>query len=380
MNRDEVLIRADEQEKNQDIYKVRGNVEIRFRNNVIHCDQATYDSSTGKITATGHVVYDGGTHSEHLVGTHATYDVSRDTGTFYDVTGSTGITVKNQLMFLTSSTPFFFTGKVVDKLGPDLYRVHHGIITSCQLPKPKWEFHPATAIVEVGGDAKMYHSTMRIKGIPVFYFPYVKHPADNLGRQSGFLIPAIGQSNSKGTIIGDSFYWAINRNSDAEIGGYYFSSRGWAQIGDYRNIGWHYQFHAEYYGVIDEKGNPTTRPETGWRGTQGKRLGRSALRFSRSDLRRLSKFLHVSAWRSRQSFTEAINSEVRSAGFVSKSWSGNFLGLLAVPIPELPKHGARRRDRHCSHPELPDGRDREPDLGLEVHVHLRFRRGGRVPS
>jgi len=46
-----------------------------------HCDQAIYDSTTGKITATGHVVYDGGTHSDHLVGTHATYDVSRDTGT-----------------------------------------------------------------------------------------------------------------------------------------------------------------------------------------------------------------------------------------------------------------------------------------------------------
>ena len=193
------------------------------------------------MTATGHVVYDGGITYEHLVGTHATYDVSRDTGTFYDVTGSTGVKVHNQLMFLTSSTPFFFTGKVVDKLGPDLYRVHHGIITSCQLPKPKWEYHPATASVEVGGDAKMYHSTMRIKGIPVFYFPYVQHPVDNLGRQSGFLIPAIGQSNTKGTIIGDSFYWAINRNSDAEIGGYYFSSRGWAQVGDYRNIGWHYR-------------------------------------------------------------------------------------------------------------------------------------------
>ena len=55
--------------------------------------------------------------NEHIVGTHATYDVSRDTGTFYDVTGSIGIQVKNQAMFLRSSTPFFFTGKVVDKLG-----------------------------------------------------------------------------------------------------------------------------------------------------------------------------------------------------------------------------------------------------------------------
>ncbi len=326
LSRDEVLIRADEQEKNQDIYKVRGNVEIRFRTNVIHCDQATYDATTGLIDATGHVVFDGGAHNEHLVGTHATYDVSRDTGTFYDVTGSTGIKVKNQTMFLTSSTPFFFTGKVVDKLGPDLYRVHHGIITSCQLPKPKWEFHPATAVVEIGGDAKMYHSTLRIKGIPVFYFPYVQHPADNLGRKSGFLIPAIGQSNTKGTILGDSFYWAINRNSDAEIGGYYFSSRGWAQIGDYRSLGWRYQFHTEYYGVIDEQGNPVTKQKQG--GEELKANGSIALPY---DFRGVISVDYLSSYVFRlafaQSFTEAINSEVRSSGFVSKSWSGNFLGL-----------------------------------------------------
>ncbi|HEX8798652.1 MAG TPA: LPS assembly protein LptD, partial [Terriglobales bacterium] len=328
LNRNDVLIRANEQQKTQDIYKVRGNVEIRFRNNTIHCDQATYDSSTGIVNATGHVVYDGGTHNEHLVGTHATYDISRDTGTFYDVTGSTGITVKNPAMYLRSSTPFFFTGKVVDKLGPDLYRVHDGIITSCTLPKPKWEYHPATATVEVGGNATMYHSTMRIAGIPVFYFPYVQHPADNLGRQSGFLIPAIGQSNSKGFIFGDSFYWAINRNSDAEIGGYYFSSRGWAQVGDYRNIGWHYQLHAQYYGVIDEQGNPTTHQNQG--GEEFKINGEASLP---DDFRGVIAVDYLSSYLFRlafgQSFTDAINSEVRSVGFVSKSDSGNYLGLMA---------------------------------------------------
>jgi LPS-assembly protein len=326
LNRDEVLIRADEQEKVRDIYTVRGHVEIRFRNSVVHCDQATYDSTTGQVAATGHVVYEGGTHHEHIVGTHATYDVSRDSGTFYDVTGSIGIQVKNQMMFLQSSTPFFFTGKVVDKLGPDLYRVHDGIITSCQLPKPKWEYHPATAIVEVGGDAKLYHSTLRIKGIPVFYFPYVQHPVDNLGRQSGFLIPAIGQSNTKGFIIGDSYYWAINRNSDAEIGGFYFSSRGWAQTANYRNIGWHYSLHAEYFGVIDEQGDPKYHQNQG--GEEIKVNGTAALPWG---FRGVVSVDYLSSYVFRlafgQSFTEAINSEVRSAGFVSKSWSGNFLGL-----------------------------------------------------
>ena len=326
LNRDEVLIRADHQEKSQDVYKVRGNVVIRFRNNTIHSDEATYDSTTGKLTATGNVVYDGGTHSEHLTGSHVDYDVSRETGTFYDVVGSTGIMVKNQAMFLKSSTPFFFTGKFVDKLGPDLYRVRQGTVTSCKLPKPKWEYHPATATVEVGGDAKLYHSTLRIKGVPVFYFPYVQHPADNLGRHSGFLIPTIGQSNTKGFIFGDSFYWAINRSSDAEIGGYYFSSRGWAQVGNYRAVGWRYQFHAEYFGVIDEQGNPTTKQNQG-----GQELKANGFVLLPYGFRGVVAVDYLSSYVFRlafgQSFTDAINSEVRSSGFVSKSWSGNFLGL-----------------------------------------------------
>jgi LPS-assembly protein len=326
LSRDEVLIRADEQEKVEDVYKVRGRVEIRFRNNIIHCDEATYDSTTGQLVATGHVVYDGGTHSEHITGTRATYDVSRDTGTFYDAVGSTGIQVKNPMMFLHSSTPFFFTGKVVEKLGPDLYRVHTGVVTSCQLPKPKWVYQPATATVEVGGNAKLYHSTLRIAGIPVFYFPYVQHPVDELGRHSGFLIPAIGQSNTKGFIIGDSFYWAINRNSDAEIGGYYFSSRGWAQTGNYRAVGWRWQFHTEYYGVIDEQGDPKLHQNQG--GEELKANGSILLPYGFRgvvNVDYLSSYLFRLAFG--QSFTEAINSEVRSAGFISKSWDSNFGGL-----------------------------------------------------
>ena len=107
LGRNEVLIRADQQQKNQDIYDVRGHVEIRFGTNVLHADEATYDSTTGILKAKGHVVFDSSVHNAHLVGTRATYDISRDTGTFYDVTGSTGVRVKNRTMFLTSSTPFF---------------------------------------------------------------------------------------------------------------------------------------------------------------------------------------------------------------------------------------------------------------------------------
>ena len=302
-------------------------LEIRFRDYILHADQATYDSTTGQITATGHVVFDGGPRHEHVVGSHCTYDVSRDTGVFYDATGSLGVQVKNHTMFLTSSTPFFFTGQIIDKLGPDRYRVHHGYITSCQLPKPKWEMNSSTATIELGEEAVMHHATLRLHGIPVFYFPFLEHPVDNLGRQTGFLIPEIGQSNSRGTILGDGFFWAINRSNDVTLGAYLYSARGWAQTMDLRSLGQKYRFEAEYFGVIDNKGYPGTGQNQG-----GQELKVNGSKDFAHGFRGVVSVDYLSSYLFRlafgQSFSESINSEVRSSGFLSKNWNGYGLGLF----------------------------------------------------
>ena len=331
LGRNEVLIRADQQEKNQDIYTVKGHVVIRFGGNTLHADEATYDSTTGVLTAKGHVVFDSAVHNAHLVGTSATYDVSRDTGKFYDVTGSTGMRVKNKTMFLTSSTPFFFTGKVVDKLGPDEYRVHHGYVTSCQLPKPKWKLQSETANVEVGDEAVLHHATLRMGGIPVFYFPFLEHPVDNLGRKSGFLIPTIGQSNTRGTIFGDGFYWVISRNADATLGAALYSKRGWAQFGDFRAIGYTYGIQATYYGVIDNKGSQ--QPFNYGQNQGGEDVRVNAFKNWDNGFHGVLSVDYLSSFIFRQVFalglSEAIQSEVISTGFVYKNWDGYAFGVMA---------------------------------------------------
>ncbi len=328
LGRNEVLIRADEQEKNQDLYHVRGNVEIRFGLYTLNCDEATYDSTTGIIKATGHVVFQGGPRNERIEGSRATYDVSRDTGEFYDATGSIGAKVKNRTMFLTSSTPFFFKGKVVDKLGPDRYRVNHGYVTSCQLPKPKWLLDSKTANVEVGDDAVMHHATLKVAGIPVFYFPFVEHPVDNLGRKSGFLIPLVGDSNVRGTIFGDAFYWAISRNTDATLGAEIYTKVGWSQLGDFRAVGYTYGFAANYFGVIDSKGPTYLGQNEG-----GQELKVNLFKQFPDNWRGVLSADYLSSYLFRiafaQGFSEAINSEVRSYGFVFKGWDGYGFGVLA---------------------------------------------------
>jgi LPS-assembly protein len=323
---EDVTIQALQQEKAGDIYHLRGDVDIRFRRFVLRADDVTYDTATGEITATGHVVFDGGPHDEHLEADHATYNVRTDSGKFHDVRGTTGARFRGKQVILTSSNPFFFTGSLVEKDGPDHFVVHHGVVTSCQLPHPKWTFEAQKITVDVGGEARMYHSTFRLGGIPIFYFPYVQHPVDRLGRQTGFLIPTIGQSSTKGTLLGEGIYWAINREMDATIGAEYFSFRGWSQHGSFRaRPTENSYFNVNYFGVLD-RGIGTPKVDQG--GEEVRANGEIQLPHgfrAVADIDYLSSFVFRLAFS--ETFTLAVNSEVRSNAFLSKAYNGYFFNL-----------------------------------------------------
>ncbi len=328
MPTEEATIRAREQEKVGQVYKLSGDVEIYFRNFVFRADQMEFNRDTGDINATGHIVLDGGPHDEHITATSATYNIKSENGEFHDVVGSIGVRVKGKSVVLTTNNPFIFTGKLVTKTERDRFIVHHGSVTTCQLPKPKWTFEAEKIDVVAGEDAKLYHSNFRIKGLPVFYFPYVQHPVDNLGRQSGFLIPTIGQSSRKGFILGESFYWAINRSMDSTVGAEYYSARGWAQHGNFRaRPSEHSYINLTYFGVMD-RGDPNTNQDQG---------GQDAKLDSELDLpegfRAVASIEYLSTYLFRQafseSFTQAVNSEVKSVAFVSKNFSGFSFNTMA---------------------------------------------------
>jgi LPS-assembly protein len=323
---EDVTIQALQQEKAGDIYHLRGEVDIRFRRFVLRADDVIYNTATGEITATGHVVFDGGPHDEHLEADRATYNVRTDSGKFHDVRGTTGARFRGKQVILTSSNPFFFSGSLVEKDGPDHFVVHHGVVTSCQLPHPKWTFEAQKITVDVGDEARMYHSTFRLGGIPIFYFPYVQHPVDQLGRQTGFLIPTIGQSSTKGTLLGEGIYWAINREMDATIGAEYFSSRGWSQRGSFRARPTdNSYFNVNYFGVLD-RGIGSPKVDQG--GEEVRANGEIQLPHgfrAVADIDYLSSFVFRLAFS--ETFTLAVNSEVRSNAFLSKAYNGYFFNL-----------------------------------------------------
>jgi LPS-assembly protein len=161
----------------------------------------------------------------------------------------------------------------------------------------------------------------------VLYLPFAEHPAEALGRQTGFLVPTVGESSRKGFILGDSFYWAINRSMDATLGAEYFSSRGWAQHGEFRaRPDEDSKIDVTYFGVLDRglattvNGIPVLQNQGGEdiKGTGTAKLpwgfnGGFSAEF-------LSRFLFREAWT--ENFAQAVDSEVKSVAFASRPKDG----------------------------------------------------------
>jgi len=334
-----IEITAQQCEQADKVYSLHGDVEIKFADYVFHGDTVTYDMATGDLSATGHAVLDGGPRDMHITASHGTYNVRSQTGKLYDVSGSSGASFRGLKVTLTSSNPITFAAKMMEQTGPQEYILHHGSVTSCEMPRPKWRFHSARIILRVGDSAKVYNSTFRLKGVPILYLPKASLPVERLGRQSGFLIPTAGYG-SRGYTASEGFYWAISRTMDATFGGQYMSRRGWGTIDGFRSRPSQKAFlNAGYFQVFDRgillpvlnaNGQPVLNPD----GTQKLQLvnqGGEDVKVNGettfahevrgvASLEYLSKYVFRTAFA--ETFTQAVDSEVRSTAFLTKSTHG----------------------------------------------------------
>jgi LPS-assembly protein len=311
---------AIQQEEEGSVYKLHGAVEIYYGTYILRADEATYNSDTREATGTGHFALDGGPNDDHIRASHGTYNLDLETGRFYDVTGTTGLVFRGNQVILTSTAPFAFTGRIVDKISPDHYLVYDGTITTCELPHPMWRFDARKVNVDVGGNAQIYRSAFVLHGIPMLFFPYATHPVQRESRQSGFLMPSIARSSTKGNVVGDAYYWAINRMMDATLGAEYFSLRGWSQRGEFRARPSETSYvDLNYFGVIDRGiGSPPLKEggENARLNSVGSFEGFRAV----ANVDYLSSFLFRLAFN--EVFSQAVYSEVKSQAFLSKSNDG----------------------------------------------------------
>ena len=81
-------------------------------------------------------------------------------------------------------------------------------------------------------------ATLRVRDVPIFYFPYIKFPIGEQ-RRSGFLIPKIGYETRHGTVLEIPYYFNLAPNYDATVSTNLLSKRGVQLQTEYRHLSQH---------------------------------------------------------------------------------------------------------------------------------------------
>jgi LPS-assembly protein len=203
-----VVLKAEIQRATADVWHGEGSVHILYQDIEIHCDEVDYDHSSGDLVAFGNVIVDRG--PSRFTAEEARFNLEAKTGIFINATA-----------FIDPM--YTFTGREIEKLDETHYRVDHATFTTCSTDgRPPWSFHVQSALVEEEGMGRFKGTAMRVKGVPVFYLPYMVWPIKK-ERSAGLLMPRLGYSNRRGFNIGLPVFIPIGRSYDTTVFADYYS-------------------------------------------------------------------------------------------------------------------------------------------------------------
>jgi LPS-assembly protein len=317
------------QSRRGDLYIADGDVDIHYGDSHLRADHVEYNNKTSESLARGHVVFD--FENQHIEADEAHYNVKSGHGTFHNVRGTIKIERSPNPSVLLSDNPLYFEAREVERFPKDTYVIEHAWITICDPAHPTWQFFAPRARVHLDKSVALLNANFRLFRVPLVWLPYASAPAGRKVRQSGFLIPDIGDSSRKGFTFGDAFYWAPRPWLDATLGAQYLSRRGVAERGELRAKPFEgTTINYTYFGV-DDRGllvNGVRQPQGG----EQQRLDIESL--LPGGWRFVTDYNHLSSLTFRLAFADtfgdAINSEVRSAFFLTNNFHGfsaNFAAL-----------------------------------------------------
>jgi LPS-assembly protein len=310
------------QQRQGDLFIADGDVDITYSGMRLRADHAQYNNATSEAIAHGHVLFD--FENQHLEGDDAVLNVASGRGTFHHVHGTIKLERSPNPALLITQNPLYFEAREVERFSDDFYIIRHAWFTICDPAQPTWQFYTPEAKVTLEKSVALVNSNFRLYRVPLLWLPYSTVPAGEHIRQTGFLVPVVGNSNTKGFIGGDAFYWAPKPWMDAMLGLEYFSRRGWAERGEFRARPFEdTSIKYTYFGVVDRgiAGPEGTVVKQGGHQQQleVQSLWNRGWRFV-ADVNDLTSLTFRLAFA--DNYGDAINSEIRSSIFLSNNFRG----------------------------------------------------------
>jgi len=125
---------------------------------------------------------------------------------------------------------------VINRDANEIITLEDGTYTQCEPGSDTWYLTGSEIELDVAngvGEAK--HVKVRIKDVPVFYFPYLQFPIDDR-RRSGFLLPSIGSTSDGGLDFALPYYFNLAPNYDATFTPRYIGDRGLLSEVEFRHL------------------------------------------------------------------------------------------------------------------------------------------------
>ena len=227
-------------EPERGVYEASGNVRIvQPGGRKVFADWVAFNPETGVGVATGNVrIQDAADEvTAEFVALDLNSTLAMATRATLD-TQSPGLTVR---------------GGTIKRTGVDRYHVTNANLTTCRCQPADgtrpWEVDVAEADLQVGGYGVAKHVWFRAFGVPIFYFPAVIFPVKT-ERQTGLLMPRVGQSSRNGTEIELPVFWAARDNLNLTLVPTFLSKRGFKGGLELETV-WSEQAYAEggAYGI-----------------------------------------------------------------------------------------------------------------------------------
>jgi LPS-assembly protein len=337
-----VTVRADSQEKSKDIYRLRGHVEVTYQEMKLTADEVTYDGASGEVVGTGHVLFID--PRSHIAADEIHYNIRTQKGWFSNSHGFVHSNVRpppkvlytensyyiqvDRSKVLYTENPFYIQGEKIVRLDENTYTVIHGRLTDCDCENKGWSISASDAKVEVDDKVMARGSVIRFLGVPCFYLPYAITSIARKPRHTGFLLPQIGTSSQKGTVVGAGFFWAISPSMDLLLGLENYSLRGLARKAQFRATpSDSTKLKVDYFGVNDKDKVRANRAP----GQSLKMVGDAEDFFD--GFRGVANVDYVSSLAFRETysptFTDAVNSEAHQIGFVTKDFGAYSFNIYA---------------------------------------------------
>jgi LPS-assembly protein len=201
---------AVEYDRDAGIVTATGHVEAWQNDNILRADKVTFDRNTNVAAATGNVVVlqpDG----QVLFADYAELTAGMKDGI---LRGMRAQLAENGKLAANGARR---TNGLINELSKVVY-------STCNICKddpsqpPFWQMRASSAVEDKEHERiEFTDATLEMFGYPVAYFPYFSNADPSAKRQSGFLIPSVGNSSFVGTFLSAPYYVVLDDQSDVTI-------------------------------------------------------------------------------------------------------------------------------------------------------------------